>query len=81
MRSSERFSLQGRRAIVTGASRGIGAAIAAGLAEAGADVFGFSRSGIPIVSSRWLYAAIWIVSMFEKADSIISTSVGLKTWL
>lgn len=45
MRSSERFSLQGRRAIVTGASRGIGAAIAAGLAEAGAEVFGLSRSG------------------------------------
>ena len=45
MRSSERFSLQGRRAIVTGASRGIGAAIAAGLAEAGAEVYGLSRSG------------------------------------
>jgi NAD(P)-dependent dehydrogenase (short-subunit alcohol dehydrogenase family) len=45
MRSPDRFSLQGRRAIVTGASRGIGAAIAAGLAEAGAEVFGLSRSG------------------------------------
>ena len=32
------FSLEGRRALVTGASRGLGAAIAAGLAEAGADV-------------------------------------------
>src|ERR1700761_5375430 len=45
MRSSERFSLQGRRAIVSGASRGIGAAIAAGLGDAGAEVFGLSRSG------------------------------------
>ena len=34
-----RFSLRGRNAVVTGASRGIGAAIAIGLAEAGADVF------------------------------------------
>lgn len=34
----ERFSLEGKVAIVTGASRGFGAAIAAGLAEAGADV-------------------------------------------
>jgi 2-deoxy-D-gluconate 3-dehydrogenase len=32
------FSLEGRVALVTGASRGLGAAIAAGLAEAGADV-------------------------------------------
>lgn len=32
------FSLQGRRALVTGASRGIGAVIAVALAEAGADV-------------------------------------------
>ncbi|HUJ02360.1 MAG TPA: SDR family NAD(P)-dependent oxidoreductase [Rhizomicrobium sp.] len=33
-----RFSLEGRNAVVTGASRGIGRAIAIGLAEAGADV-------------------------------------------
>lgn len=45
MHSLDRFSLAGRRAIVTGASRGIGAAIAAGLLDAGAEVFGFSRSG------------------------------------
>lgn len=32
------FSLEGRRALVTGASRGLGAAIAIALAEAGADV-------------------------------------------
>ena len=39
------FSVQGKVAVVTGASRGIGAAIAAGFSGAGAKVFGLSRSG------------------------------------
>ena len=39
------FSLEGKTALVTGASRGIGAAIASGLAAGGATVFGISRSG------------------------------------
>lgn len=39
------FSLSGRTALITGASRGIGAALAEGLARAGAHVVGLSRSG------------------------------------
>ncbi|MGH2352783.1 MAG: SDR family NAD(P)-dependent oxidoreductase [Chloroflexota bacterium] len=44
----ERFSLQGRRALVTGASRGIGAALAVAFAGAGADVALCARSAMAL---------------------------------
>jgi NAD(P)-dependent dehydrogenase (short-subunit alcohol dehydrogenase family) len=39
----DRFSLQGRKALVTGASKGIGAEICAVFAEAGADIVALGR--------------------------------------
>ncbi|PWW01924.1 NAD(P)-dependent dehydrogenase (short-subunit alcohol dehydrogenase family) [Hoeflea marina] len=43
-----RFDLTGRRALVTGAGRGIGRAIAAALAEAGAEVTLLARTGAEV---------------------------------
>lgn len=40
----DRFSLKGKTALVTGCKRGIGKAMAVGLAEAGADIIGVSAS-------------------------------------
>lgn len=40
----EQFNLSGRTALVTGCKRGIGKAMAVGLAEAGADIVGVSAS-------------------------------------
>jgi 2-deoxy-D-gluconate 3-dehydrogenase len=44
MNRTHLFSLEGKTAIVTGCSRGIGAAMAVALAEAGADILGVSSS-------------------------------------
>jgi 2-deoxy-D-gluconate 3-dehydrogenase len=44
MKLNELFDLSGKTALVTGCSRGIGKAMATGLAAAGADIIGISSS-------------------------------------
>ena len=44
MRTLEKFNLNGKTALVTGCRRGIGMAMAIGLAEAGADIVGVSAT-------------------------------------
>ncbi|MBC2603355.1 SDR family oxidoreductase [Puniceicoccus vermicola] len=44
MKTPERFNLSGKTALVTGCKRGIGFAMAEGLAEAGANIIGVSAS-------------------------------------
>jgi 2-deoxy-D-gluconate 3-dehydrogenase len=51
------FSLEGRIALVTGASRGLGAAMAVGLAEAGADVVVHGNTRAPDETCRAVQAA------------------------
>ena len=48
----ERFSVEGRRAMVTGASKGIGLEICAVLAEAGADICAVARDPAGLAEAR-----------------------------
>lgn len=48
----DKFSLKGKIAIVTGASRGIGQGIAIGLAEAGADIVGVATGSMKETKDR-----------------------------
>jgi gluconate 5-dehydrogenase len=54
---NELFDLSGRRALVTGSSRGIGAALAAGLARAGAQVVVHGRDAARVAQARDRLAA------------------------
>jgi NAD(P)-dependent dehydrogenase (short-subunit alcohol dehydrogenase family) len=57
------FSLEGKSAIVTGAARGIGRAIAVALAHAGADVMGIDIAGV--ASPEVIYAAASLEELEE----------------
>lgn len=66
------FDLTGKRAVVTGASAGIGAAIAERLAAAGAFVVAVSRSGTSATGVEGLAADL---SVAEGVDSVIPAAV------
>jgi len=72
------FSLSGRVAIVAGASRGLGAAIAEGLARAGASVIAVGRSSVPatgaLAASRYQPCDVTEPEAFGSvvADAVLS---------
>lgn len=56
MKVLDQFSLQGKTALVTGCNKGIGFAMALGLAEAGADIIGVSSGGDDAAIKAAIYA-------------------------
>ncbi|MGV3465867.1 MAG: SDR family NAD(P)-dependent oxidoreductase [Heyndrickxia sp.] len=78
------FSLEGKTAIVTGAGRGIGRAIAIGMAEAGADVAIIARTETDLQSTaaeieklgRKSYIVITDVTKREQVKSAIDKIIG-----
>lgn len=79
----QRFSLRGRRALVTGSSQGIGLALARGLAEAGASVILNGRNPAKLEASVALLAGEGLTvegSAFDVTDgaSVNSAIAALR---
>ncbi len=70
------FDLTGKRAIVTGASRGIGRALAVGFAQAGADVVALARNREDLTSLAGEIESLsgrpaeWAVCDLQDADNV-----------
>jgi NAD(P)-dependent dehydrogenase (short-subunit alcohol dehydrogenase family) len=84
MTITERFGLTGRVAVVTGGSRGIGLAIARGMAEAGADVVVASRKldvceraagDIAAATGRRAIGVACHVGRWSDCDALIDTTL------
>jgi NAD(P)-dependent dehydrogenase (short-subunit alcohol dehydrogenase family) len=64
--------ISGTTALVTGASRGFGRAIAVALAEAGADVVGVARDGARLEELRQQLGARFVPVVADAADPVVA---------
>jgi 2-deoxy-D-gluconate 3-dehydrogenase len=74
---SDRFRLDGRTALVTGANTGIGQAIALGLAAAGADVVAAGRSSLDDTLARAQGAGVTVRPMTLSLDDPVAAAARL----
>ncbi len=79
MTFSKLFSLRGKVAIVTGASRGIGKAIAAGFAEAGADLALVARSESKLIEVQQALQSIGAKAEIFPYD--LRQTDGIPDWV
>lgn len=82
--SAGRFDLSGRKALVTGGSRGIGRAIARALCEQGADVAITSRTGGPaaeafLEEARGLGRRAWSL-LHDMGDTAGTPAFAARAW-
>src|SRR5262245_58681474 len=80
MSSSEEFSLAGKVALVTGATRGIGKAIAAGLRRAGAELWMHDRTRAGEAVARELNAT-YIAADFSRHEEVLQLIAHLTSKL
>lgn len=82
----DRFSLAGRKALVTGASKGIGAEIAAVFAEAGADIVALGRDEADLhatakaVRAQGQRCLTLVAEMQSPTDPVTACERALSEW-
>lgn len=82
----DRFSLAGRKALVTGASKGIGAEIAAVFAEAGADIVALGRDEADLAVTSNAVRALGrrcltlVAEMSDPIDPVTACRRALVEW-